>query len=493
MLVAQSKGFDYNFTPFAKVAELVDALDLGSCGETRESSSLSFRIFKLTLNEAIMNVTVVSEDGLKRQLKITVPAERVEDLITQRLTELLPNAKLPGFREGKVPMSHVRRKYEAGVRQEVVSDLIRETLFQAIEEQGLKPAGSPTVESMNVLAGQPLEYEASLEVMPEVKLKPLKGFNLTRYNAELTDADLDKVLETIQKQAATFEKVEREAQDGDQAVIDFEGLLNGEAFEGGTAQDFPLKLGTGSMIEGFEAGILGHKAGDEFELALTFPENYPHKDLAGKDTVFKIKLKEVQAQQLPPIDDSLAEKFNAEGGLAGLKQSLRDNMTREINDRLQAKHKTLAYDALLELNPLTVPDVMIQDEIKRMREQVLQQFKAYGNATPPDFPDSAFESRARKRVQISLLVSALKEDQNISASEDEIKAKVEQIAGQYEAPAEFSNWIYTNKDRLREIEFGVVEDKLADLIYDAAKVEETKLSYQEVMELDQADHEDNKE
>lgn len=319
-----------------------------------------------------MQVSVESTSALERRMTIGVPAERIETEVTKRLQQTARRAKVPGFRPGKVPMNVIRQRYEDAARQEALGDLIQATFYEAIVEQKLNPAGAPAVEPKVFEKGKDLEYVATFEVFPEIKLAGFDGIAIERLQADVTDADLDNMLEILRKQNTRFEAVERAAENGDQLNIDFVGKIDGEAFAGGSAKGTPLVLGSGRMIPGFEEALVGVKAGEERVINPTFPADYQNLDLAGKTAEFTVTVNSVSAPQLPELNDDFFALFGIkEGGLEGFRTEVRKNMERELRQAIKSKVKNQVMEGLLAANPVEVPKALIGNEVNRLRVQAV--------------------------------------------------------------------------------------------------------------------------
>ncbi len=332
-----------------------------------------------------MQVSVESTSALERRMTVGVPAERIETEVNKRLQQTARRAKIPGFRPGKVPMSVIRQRYEASARQEAMGDLIQETFYEAVVEQKLNPVGSPSVEPKSFEKGKDLEYIATFEVFPEFTVSGLEDIKIERLQAEVSDADVDNMLDVLRKQNTRFEVVERAAQNDDQLNIDFVGKIDGEAFAGGSAKGTLLVLGSGRMIAGFEEGLVGAKAGEERVLNLTFPEDYQNLDLANKAAEFTVTVNSVAEPKLPELNEEFFALFGVkETGLDGFRAEVQKNMERELRQAIKSKVKNQVMEGLLQANPIEVPKALIGNEVNRLRVQAVQQFG--GNIKPDQLP-----------------------------------------------------------------------------------------------------------
>lgn len=413
-------------------------------------------------------------------MTIGVPAERIETEVTKRLQQTARRAKVPGFRPGKVPMNVIRQRYEDAARQEALGDLIQATFYEAIVEQKLNPAGAPAVEPKVFEKGKDLEYVATFEVFPEIKLAGFDGIAIERLQADVTDADLDNMLEILRKQNTRFEAVERAAENGDQLNIDFVGKIDGEAFAGGSAKGTPLVLGSGRMIPGFEEALVGVKAGEERVINPTFPADYQNLDLAGKTAEFTVTVNSVSAPQLPELNDDFFALFGIkEGGLEGFRTEVRKNMERELRQAIKSKVKNQVMEGLLAANPVEVPKALIGNEVNRLRVQAVQQFG--GNIKPDQLPAELFEEQAKRRVVLGLIVAEVVKQGELKADEARVRELIEEMASAYQEPQQVVAWYYKNDQQLNEVRSVVLEEQVVDTVLQKAKVTDKAVSYEEAV------------
>jgi len=430
-----------------------------------------------------MQVSLETLDGLQRSLQIELPNERLSSAYEAKITEMLPRVRIDGFRQGKVPARVVKQKYGQELLYDVANELVRETLFKAIEQESLKPAGMPAIDIVQLSESKAFIYKANFEILPDVDVKSLKGEAVEQYSATVTDADFDKAMQSLQKQHQTWEDVDRASADGDQVVIDFDGSIDGESLAGGQAEGFDLVLGSNSMIPGFEDGIKGAKAGEDKEITVTFPEDYHAQELAGKEAKFAIKVHKVQQANLPELNDELAKKFG-EDSIDSFKESVKSNLNRQLTEKVKSKNKDAVFAKLAEINDVTIPAVMINEEIQRMKQQAFGQNEHFKDKLD-SLPNELFADQAQKSVKLGLLLSEFIKANNISASADEVKAKVEEIAAQYDKPDEFVKYYYADQERLSGIENLVLEQKAFEQLVADANVTETALSFDEIMQPEQ--------
>ncbi|MCG7411475.1 trigger factor [Moraxella nonliquefaciens] len=429
-------------------------------------------------------VNVISDK--QTQLTVKVPVGTIQSKVESRIRSLAKTAKIDGFRKGKVPVSHIRAQYGAGIQQEVINDVIRDTVFQVLADKKVRAVGVPSIDDVK-LENDFLVYQASVETMPEVQVKGLDEIEVERQMATVSDSDVDTMIENLQKQRQTFETKDGELGDGDEATFDFEGSIDGEKFEGGSAEDFRLVIGSGQMIPGFEDGMKGMKAGEERAIKVTFPEDYQAENLKGKEADFKITLKEVKEAKLPELNDEFFELFGVtEGGLDKLKTDVRKNMEREIKNAARNQVKQAAFDALVDKNEFDVPNAMLAAEIDRQRNLMLQRFAQQFGANPNTFdknmlPDELFEDQALRAVRLGVLVGQIIDKQKLEVDQERVTAFIAEAAENYEDPNEVIEYFTNDKQERAGIEAVVLEDQVVEYILSQAKVIDKEVKYQDLL------------
>ena len=439
-----------------------------------------------------MQVTSEAVSGVARRLTVSVPTSRVNEQFEARLKRSTKTVKINGFRPGKVPLNVVRREYGASIYQEVVNDVIRDTVFEAIQQEKINAVGMPNIDKVENKEDA-LVFEATVEVYPEVDVK-FDGLEVERKSTEINDKDVDTMLENLQKQRASWAETKGMAKKDMQVTFDFEGTLDGEKFEGGSAEDFKLVLGSGRMIPGFEDGIIGMKKGEEKVIDVTFPEDYQAENLAGKAAQFKITVKLVEKQKLPEMDAEFLKIFGLteEEGVEKLKADVRKNMEREVKNGLRNQVKSAAFDALVAANEVEIPASMLAQEIDRQRQQMIQQFtQQFGAQGAQAFdssmlPDDLFKEQAEKSVKLGILVSKLLADAKLEVDPARVEAYIDDMASSYEDPTEVIEYFKNDKQQRAQIEGVVLEDQVVDHILASAKVTETPVSYEELLKEQQA-------
>lgn len=433
-----------------------------------------------------MQVSIETTQGLERKMTIAVPGERVDTAVNSRLQEAARSVNLKGFRKGKVPFKVVKSKFGKGVRQEVVGELMSQTYYEAINQEKLKPAGQPRIEDAKFEEGTDLRFTAIFEVYPEISLPDFSKIETEKLTANVTDTDIDDMIETLRQQRKSWQVVQRAAADKDLVNIDYAGRLDGVEFEGGKASGSKLVLGSERMIPGFEVGIIGKSAGDNFTLDLEFPAEYHNKEMAGKKTQFEITLNTVSEQTLPAIDEEFFKSFGVEeGGMSAFREEVANNMQRELKTASRNKLKNKIMDALIKLVNISIPQALVAGEIVQLRNQAVQQFGRGQKIDPSMLPDDLFAEQAKRRVALGLVLGEVIQQQGMKADPVKVRASVEELASTYESPDEVINWYYGNKEQLGAIEGSVIEDQVFDYIINLAKVADKQVSYQEAIKAEQ--------
>ncbi|PKM42595.1 MAG: trigger factor [Gammaproteobacteria bacterium HGW-Gammaproteobacteria-1] len=427
-----------------------------------------------------MQVSVETTSGLERRMTVQVPEERIASEVDNRLRQLARTTSIKGFRPGKVPFKMVQQRYAEQVRQEVLGDVIQSSYFEAVSQEKLRPAGYPSFEPKSLEQGKGMEYVATFEVMPEIELAGLAGVSIEKPVAEVTDADVDTMLDTLRKQNAGWTAAERAAADGDRVTIDFKGTIDGAEFQGNKGENVPVTLGGKRMIAGFEDGLVGAKAGEERTLDLQFPDNYGYKDVAGKPVQFKVSIKQVEEPQLPELDDAFAAKFGVEGGIDALRGEVRTNMERELEQRLSATVKQQVMDKLLEINNITVPQALVMQEAQALAQQMRENMQLPADKSGSVSP-AMFEEQAKKRVTLGLLLAELVQRHNLKVDADVLRGKVEQMAAGYDQPEEVVKWFYADKRRLGEVESLALEEVVVAWVLGQVQVTEKPQGFNDLM------------
>jgi trigger factor len=432
-----------------------------------------------------MMVSVEALKGLERRMQVSVPASRVEQQVDKRLLNVSRTARIKGFRPGKAPIHVVRKHYGAQVREEVVSDLIRETFAEALQREQLVPAGGPRIEPLTAGKGD-LKYAATFEIYPKIELRGVEGMELVRPTAEVADSDVDAMLESLRRQRPDFVAVERAAADGDRLTIDFEGRLDGESFEGGKAEGHQFTLGAGRMLKDFEDGLRGAKSGEERSFDVSFPADYPATNLAGKTAHFTVNVKAVEETRLPEVDDEFCKAFGvAEGGVGALRAEVRENMERELAQAIRGRMKSQVMDKLLAANPLDLPAVLVDQEVRDMQLESLRRMGARNASQLP--PRGPFEANARRRVSLGLLLNEVIRAASIKVDAAKLQERLDDLVAGFEDAESARRQYLENEDTMRQLQMMVLEDQVVEHIVGKAKVTDERAAFKDIMNFGTAE------
>lgn len=427
-----------------------------------------------------MQVSVEETSELGRKMTVMVPADKIELAISERLNSLKGRVKIDGFRPGKVPLNVVKQRYGSQVRQEVMADEMQASYREAILQEKLRPASGPAIEPTQIETGKDLTFIATFDVYPEISLCDFGDLTIDVPVSEVVDQDIDDTIERMRKQRIEWNAVDDAAQNEQRITIDFTGKKNGEEFEGGKAQDFPLILGDGGMIAGFEENLLGLKVGDEKTFAVTFPEDYGNKELAGHEATFDIAVKKVEKGSLPEINSEFIKSFGvSDGELETLKSEIRQSLESELQQQLNAKTKEHVMQALLENNELTLPDSMVSQEIEALRQQALENFKMEQQS---ELPDSLFEEEAIRRVKLGLVIGEIVNEQKLQVDAQLVNQRIQQLASQYQDPNQVIQYYQTNTQARASVESLVMEDQVVEWILSKVKQNNTKQSFSDIVQ-----------
>lgn len=428
-----------------------------------------------------MQVSVETTQGLGRRLSITVPADTIKQAIKKELINAAKSVRIDGFRKGHVPMNIVEQRYGASVRQDVLGEAMQRSFVDAIIKEKINPAGAPNYVPGEYKEGEDFTFAVEFEVYPEVELKGLDSIEVEKPVVEVNDADVDTMLDTLRKQQATWKDSDRAAQAEDRVTVDFSGSIDGEEFEGGKASDFVLAMGQGRMIPGFEEGLDGHKAGEEFTIDVNFPEDYHAENLKGKAAKFAIVLKKVEERELPELTEEFIKRFGvADGSIEGLRAEVRKNMERELKGAVRNRIKTQAIDGLVSANEIDVPAALIDGEVDVLRRQAAQRFG--GNEKQAlELPRELFEEQAKRRVVVGLLLGEVISTNDLKADEDRVKTLIEEMASAYEDPSEVVEFYSKNKELMNNMRNVALEEQAVEALLAKAKVTEKATTFSELM------------
>ncbi len=428
-----------------------------------------------------MQVTVEATEGLERKMRVVVPASEVESQVEAKIKQAAQTVRLKGFRPGKVPLKEVKRRFGPGIRQEVSSEVIQSSYGVALRQEAINPAGMPNIEEIKFDEGQDLEYTAVFEIFPEIEVVGYESIAVERPVSEVTEPDIDKMIDSLRDQRMDYSEVSRASALKDKVVVDFEGFLDGEAFEGGKAEGADLILGSGSMIPGFEDGILGMSVGEEKEIDVTFPEQYQAENLAGKQTKFKIKLHTVLEPKQPELNDEFFALFDVkEGGMDAFRSEIKLNMERELDAAVKAKVKDQVMAGLEAHNEVSLPKALVEQEVNRMRQEAVQRFGGDGavKLDPSMLPAEMFSEQAEKRVKLGLIVNSIVETNKLVPDTDKVRETIESLAASYEQPEQVVSYYYNNEAQLSQVQNMVLEEQIVDFVLAKAVVTDKVMPYE---------------
>lgn len=429
-----------------------------------------------------MQVSVETTQGLERRATITVPADKIDSEVKKQVQQEARRARIDGFRPGKVPVSVIEKRYGQAIRQDVAMQTMQQHYIEAMMQEKLNPAGAPKFEPKTNEKGKDLEFVAIFEVYPEVELKDLEKVEVEKPVAVVADSDLDNMLETLRKQHATWAEVKRAANDSDRVTIDFAGSIDGEAFDGGQAEDFALEMGQGRMIPGFEDGIQGMKTGEEKTIEVNFPDDYHAENLKGKKAEFAITVKKIEEKELPELTEEFVEQFGiTEGGVDALRTEVKKNMERELKGAVNNKVKQQVIKGLLAANnDVDVPSALKEQEVNTLRQQALQRFGDNAK-NMPELPAELFEEQAKERAQIGILLGEVIRTNELKVDDGKVKELIETTASAYEDPQEVIEYYNTNEQLMQQVRNMALEEQAIELILEKAQVTEKEMTFDEVM------------
>ena len=428
-----------------------------------------------------MSISIETLEGLQRRVTIIVAADKIEAAYKEQLKGYAKNARVDGFRKGKVPHSIIEQRFGVAARQDVLSDEMQRAFFDAVIAEKINLAGRPTFIPNNYQPGQEFSFSVTFEVFPEVELKGLENIEVEKPVVEILDADLDKMVDVLRKQQATWAESQEVAKAEDRVVIDFVGSVDGEEFEGGKATDFVLAMGQGRMIPGFEEGIVGHKAGEQCEIDETFPAEYHAENLKGKAAKFAITLKKVENIVLPELTEEFVKKFGNAKSVEDLRAEIKKNMQRELNNAVTARVKNQVINGLIEQNDIEVPAAAVAEEVEVLRQQAVQRFGGKPEMAA-QLPAELFEAEAKRRVQVGLLLSTVIGSNELKVDDARVEAMIADIASAYEQPAEVVEYYAKNRQLTENIRNVVLEEQAVDAVLAKAKVTEKAMSFDELMQ-----------
>ena len=431
-----------------------------------------------------MDVSVETLEGLETRLTITLPSEDFENRLNSKLEETKAKARIPGFRPGKVPLKEVRRRFGPSLRAELAGEMMQNSFYEAIAQESLNPAGPPTLQVQKMEPNVDLEFTATFELVPTVEISELSKVAIKRPSTEITEEDVDRMVDRLKDQRISYEAVERESRADDQVVVDFEGKLDGEIVESAGGTDVTFIIGKGQMIEDFETGAQGISAGNSTTFEALFPEDYRAEELRGKTVEFSLTMKEVKEAKLPELNDEFYKEFGVEeGGEEAFRKEVLSNMEKELEGSVKNQLKQQIMDGLGELHEFAIPAPMIAREIQTLKEQMMGQFQQPPGGKQNEFnlPDELFKDQAEKRVKLGLVVNEIISKFEIEVDQEKLDQHLQELASSYAEPEQVIGWYRGNPDQMQNLEMGVLEDQVVDHIISKAVVEEVVSDYDSVI------------
>jgi len=430
-----------------------------------------------------MQVSIESLEGLERRMTVQIPSERVSEAVEKKLRDLGKTARIDGFRPGKVPLKVVQQKFGGQVRQEVIGDVIESSYQEALIQEKIRPAGIPSIDSVSSEEQQELSYTATFEVYPEVAELDLKSITVEKAMAEIKDEDFEAMLDKLREQRKTWKETKAAAKKGFQVMVDFEGRIDGELFEGGAGKDMAVEIGAGQMMAEFEAGLEGIKAGEEKTVEVNFPDDYHGADVAGKTAEFTLKATRISKPELPELDEEFAKGFGIEDGdLEKMRTDIRANMEKEKTDRLKSNLKNTVMAGLLEHNSIIAPSALVSEEVTSLRAQAAQRMGQDPESMDEgSFPDELFREEATRRVQLGLLISEVIKKDKLELNQELVDDTIEKMAISYEQPDQVRAYYRQNQQARSSIEGMVLEDQVVAHILEHAQVTEKEVGFEDLM------------
>jgi trigger factor len=426
-----------------------------------------------------MHVSLSATGGLERRMEVAVPASEVAAEIEQRLKQISRTARLKGFRPGKAPFAVVRKQFGEQVRAEVVSDLMRSSFAKALTQEKLQPAAGPRIEPLAMPPENDLKYAAVFEVLPEIKVNAPYDVAIERPSAEVTDLDLDAMIESMRRQRPVFTAVEREATETDRVTLDFDGRIDGKPFEGGEGRDVSLIVGSGQALPELEAAVRGAKAGDRKKVTVAFAATHPNKDLAGRAADLDVSIKRIEEMSLPPVDEEFGRAYGVEeGGIEELRSEVRQSMERELAGVIRNRLRTQVMDALYGQNAIEVPRALIDEQAQQLQIEAGRRMGARDVSQLP--PREQFVEPARRRVALGLLIGQIVQNEGLKVDRERVLAKLNDLIASYPNPEEARRAYLQNPEAMKQIESSVLEDQVVDWVLERARITDRPMTFKDL-------------
>jgi trigger factor len=430
-----------------------------------------------------MQVSVESIGKLERRMQVQVPAERVAAEIAARLKTISRTARLNGFRPGKAPLKVIRQQFGSQVHREVIGELLQSSYAEAVTQNQLAPAGNPRIEPQSMDEGQDLRYVATFEVFPEVALKPMESLEVDRMTAEVTESDIDAMIERLRKQQMTYVAATRAAANGDKVTIDFEGAIDGVPFAGGKGENIAIVLGEGRMLPDLEQGLVGALPGEKRDITVNFPADYRATELAGKTAIFATEVKTVEEAVLPELNEEFCKAFGVtEGGLPKLREDVAANMRRELEQALRNRNKAAVMEKIYTANPIDVPNVLLEGQIRDLQLEAMRRSGQKDASQAP--PREPFVEPARRRVTLGLLLNDVIRRENLVVDRARVNERLDEMVAAYGDAGAMKRAYMQNAEAMRQVESLALEDQAVDWILEHAKVHEVKSTFKELMNFE---------
>jgi len=429
-----------------------------------------------------MKTSLNTLEGLKRSLVVELPIDTFNQKTDKILQNLAKQARIDGFRKGKVPATVLRQRFGANAKSDATNEIVTETLSEALADAQISPATQPSLTKVESEGSDNFIYTIEFEVFPEISVSSLAGLTIDQISAKVSKEDEERSLQDLQDRATEYKSVKRKSKEGDRLIIDFEGLLEGESFEGGAAEGFEIILGRGAMIDGFEQGLIDVAPGKELEIKATFPEDYHVENLAGREAIFKVKVNEIGSPKGLKRDDELAKKYG-EKDFETMKSRMANQMQMELASRVEQQNKGTTFTALLEANSFEVPEASIDAEANNMLKDMESRMEQQGIPSNNKMSNDLFKEEATRRVKLGLLVNKIAKDYEIKPEKEQVDAKLKEMSMSYgESAPQMIEWYNSDPSRLESIESIVVEQLVVDYITSEAKVNIKEKTFQEIMD-----------
>lgn len=433
-----------------------------------------------------MSIAIETINDLERKMTVTIPAEDIASEMEKRLADIAGKVKLDGFRKGKVPLKVVKQRYGQAAHAEAVEEVIRKSYFDSVTKEDVKPAGMPEINPGDIKMGEAITYTATFEVFPEIDLKDFAGLEIEKKLAELNNEDVDAAIEKLRQQRGKMADSAAAIEDKDNIEISYEAFVDGNKVDEESKDQMSLTVGSDVLVEGFESALVGKKAGDEFELELSFPEDYVNDSVQSKPVQYKVSVKAVKKLELPEINEEFIKSLGIKGGLDDFKSEVSKNLERELKYSLKNTVKKEVLDKLSAAHEFTVPKAVVKQEAERLRNQSLNYFKSMSKgANLPEIPLDLFMQEAEKNAKLGLLLSEVISKNELKPTDDLIDDRINDLAGMYDQPEQAAEWIRKDNNQLEQVKAQVLEEMVINMVLDVAKVTEKQVSYDELMSAQQ--------